>query len=129
MLPHNAVISQGNFAVSRYTSLKTAKRQGFQVWIKETRKIRQMFLDSKIHCHVVKLKKLVELHIYSNKRPEEPLLEKPSSGLLMNILHAGNRSPMQECFLKNSMNDLLPALRFLGGLYNFCNFVIKHSLM
>ena len=44
-------------------------------------------------------------------------------GLSMDILHAGNKSPVQECFFKNSASDLLPALRFLGGLYNFCNFV------
>ena len=31
-----------------------------------------MFSYSKIHCHVVKFKKLVELHTYSNKRPKEP---------------------------------------------------------
>ena len=27
-------------------------------------------------------------------------------------------------FFKSSMDSLLPALRFLGGLYNFCNFII-----
>ena len=47
----------------------------------------------------------------------------------MNILHAGDISPMQEHFFKNSAGDLLPALRFMGGLYNFCNFVIILSLM
>ena len=31
--------------------------------------------------------------------------------------------PMQRFFTK-SAGDLLPALRFLGGLHNFCNFVI-----
>ena len=30
-------------------------------------------------------------------------------------------------FFKNSAGDLLPAPRFLGGLYNFCNFVIAFS--
>ena len=49
--------------------------------------------------------------------------------LLMNILHAGDKSPVQRGFLTNSMGDLLPALGFLGGLYNFCNFVIIFSLM
>ena len=51
------------------------------------------------------------------------------AGLSMNILHTGNKSPMQERFSKNSVSDLLPALRFLGRLYNFCNFVIILSLM
>ena len=47
----------------------------------------------------------------------------------MNILRAGNKSPMEKGFFKNSAGDLLPALRFLGGLYNFCNFVIVFSLI
>ena len=36
---------------------------------------------------------------------------------------------MQRGFFTNSVGDLLPALGFLGGLYNFCNFVIIFSLM
>ena len=51
------------------------------------------------------------------------------SGLWINILCAGHKSLVQECFFKNSAADLLPALRFLDGLYNFCNFVIILSLM
>ena len=47
----------------------------------------------------------------------------------MNILHAGNKSPMQRGFFTISTGDLLLALGFLGGLYNFCNFVIIFSLM
>ena len=47
----------------------------------------------------------------------------------MNIVHAGNKSPMQRGFLKNSVGDLLPALKFLGKLYNFYNFVIILSLL
>ena len=50
-------------------------------------------------------------------------------GLSMNILRAGDKSPAQERFLKTSAGDLLPALRFLGGLHNFCNFVIIFSLI
>ena len=46
------------------------------------------------------------------------------AGLSMNILCAGDKSPMQRGFFKNNAGDLLPALRFLGGLYNFCNYVI-----
>ena len=42
----------------------------------------------------------------------------------MNVLHMGDKSPMQKGFFENSTGDLLPALTFLGGLYNFCNFVI-----
>ena len=42
----------------------------------------------------------------------------------MNILCAGDKLPVQRGFFKNGTDDLLPALRFLGGLYNFCNFVI-----
>ena len=36
--------------------------------------------------------------------------------------------PWKEAF-GNSAADLLPVLGFLGGLYNFCNFVIIFSLM
>ena len=52
-----------------------------------------------------------------------------TTGLLMNILRAGNKSPMQRGFFTNSAGDLLPALGFLGGLYDFCNFVVIFSLM
>ena len=41
----------------------------------------------------------------------------------MNILHAGDKSPVQRVFFTNSTGDLLPTLGFLGGLYNFCNYV------
>ena len=47
----------------------------------------------------------------------------------MNILHAGNKSPVQRGVSRNSADNFLPALSFLGGLYNFCNFVIIFSLM
>ena len=47
----------------------------------------------------------------------------------MNILRAGDKSLMQRDFFKNSAGDLLPAIRFLDGLYNFCNFVIIFSSM
>ena len=46
----------------------------------------------------------------------------------MNILHAGNKLPVQRGFPKNGMGDLLPVLRVLGELYNFCNFVIGHAV-
>ena len=49
--------------------------------------------------------------------------------LSMNILCAGDKSPVPEPFLKNSAGDLLPTLRFLGKLYNFCNYVIILPLM
>ena len=32
----------------------------------------------------------------------------------------GNKSAMQRDFFKNSTDNLLPALRFLGRLYKFC---------
>ena len=41
----------------------------------------------------------------------------------------GNKSPVQRGLFRNSAGDLLPTLDFLGGLYNFCNLVIKFSLM
>ena len=53
----------------------------------------------------------------------------PISGVSMNILRAGNKSPVQRGLFRNSAGDLLPTLDFLGGLYNFCNLVIKFSLM
>ena len=46
-------------------------------------------------------------------------MEQGSSGLLIYILCAGNNSPMQRDFFKKRVADLLPALRFLGKLYNF----------
>ena len=47
-----------------------------------------------------------------------------SSGLSMNILREGDKSPVQKGFFTNSAGDVLPVLGFLGGLYNFCNFEI-----
>ena len=47
----------------------------------------------------------------------------------MNILRAGDKSPVQRGFFTNNSGDLLPTLEFLGGLYNFCNLVIIFSLM
>ena len=47
----------------------------------------------------------------------------------MNILRVDNKSPVQRGFFTNSVGDLLPTLGFLGGLNNFCNFVILFSLM
>ena len=51
------------------------------------------------------------------------------AGLSMNILCAGDKSPVQSGFFTNRAGDLLPAPGFLGMLYNFCNFVIMFSLM
>ena len=53
----------------------------------------------------------------------------PSTGLLINITCTGDTSPEQRGFFKNSAGNLLPALRFLGRLYNFCYFLINFSLM
>ena len=47
----------------------------------------------------------------------------------MNIMRAGDKSPVQISSFKNSAGNLLPTLRFLGGLYNFCNFTIVFSVM
>ena len=52
-----------------------------------------------------------------------------NTGFSMNILCVDNKSPVQRDFYKNGTMDLLPALRFLGSLYNFCNFVIIFSLI
>ena len=51
------------------------------------------------------------------------------TGLSMNIFCTGNKSPVQWGFFNNSAGNLLPALKFLGGLYNYYNFVITFSLM
>ena len=53
------------------------------------------------------------------------------SGLSMNILRAGDKSPVQRGFFTNSAGDLLPALGFLGGLHNFCNYIffnVSHDM-
>ena len=42
-----------------------------------------------------------------------------ASGLSMNILRAGDKSPIQRRFFTNSAGNLLPALEFLGRLYIF----------
>ena len=47
----------------------------------------------------------------------------------MNILRAGDKLQMQRGFFTNRASDVLPGLGDLGGLYNFCNFVIIFSLM
>ena len=41
----------------------------------------------------------------------------------MNISRVGDKSLVQRGFSTNSAGDLLPALEFLGGLYNFCNYI------
>ena len=41
------------------------------------------------------------------------------AGLSVNIVHVGNKLPMQRGFFKNNVGNLLPALRFLGS----CNLV------
>ena len=50
-------------------------------------------------------------------------------GLSVNILHTGNKSPVQRGFFTESAGDLLPTLGFLGGLYNFYSFVIIFYLI
>ena len=52
-----------------------------------------------------------------------------ATSLLLNILNTDNKSPVQMSFLKKSSGKLLPTLRFLGRLYNFCTSVIMFSLM
>ena len=52
-----------------------------------------------------------------------------ATGLSMNILRAGDKLPAQRGFFKNGAGDLLPTLRFQGGVYNFCNFIIIFSLL
>ena len=47
-----------------------------------------------------------------------------STDLSMNILGMGYKLQVQRSFFNNSVGDLLPALSFLGGLYDFSNFVI-----
>ena len=56
------------------------------------------------------------------------LIKTVTTGLSMNILCAGDKSPVQRGFFTTSADDLLATLGFLGGLYNFCNFVIIFSL-
>ena len=46
------------------------------------------------------------------------------AGLSINILRTGDKSTVQRGFFTNSAGDSLPALGFLGGLYNFLNFLI-----
>ena len=47
----------------------------------------------------------------------------------MNILCTGDKSLVQRGFFKNRAGNLLPALRFLGRLYNLHHFVIVFSLI
>ena len=93
-----------------------------------TEKIRKNLDESKFACGVfLDFQKVFDT--VNHKILLAKLQHYSVTGLSMNILHAGDKSPVQERFFKNSTGDLLPALRFLGGLYNFCNFVIILSLM
>ena len=65
-------------------------------------------------------------HVIGTRKPDLVVVV---TGVSMNILRAGNKSPVQRGSFTNSAVDLLPALDFLGGLYNFCNLVIMFSLM
>ena len=47
----------------------------------------------------------------------------------MNILRVCDKLPLQRDFFNNSAGNLLTALRFPGGLYNFFNFIIIFYLM
>ena len=47
----------------------------------------------------------------------------------LSIFYAEAINSPNRGFFKNSMGDLLPTLRILGRLYNFCNFVIIFSLI
>ena len=69
------------------------------------------------------------LSVSGQKVDQNLQIEIANSGLSMNILCTGNKSPVQRGFFKNRMGNLLPALRFLGRMYNFCNFVIIFFLM
>ena len=69
------------------------------------------------------------LSVSGQKVDQNLQIEIANSGLSTNILRTGNKSPVQRGFFKNRMGNLLPALRFLGGMYNFCNFVVIFFLM
>ena len=45
------------------------------------------------------------------------------TGLSINILCAGDRSPVQGVFSKDSAGNILPTSRFVDELYTFCTFV------
>ena len=47
----------------------------------------------------------------------------------MNILHMGNKSPMQRASFKDSVGNFLPAVRFPTRLNNFCIFVIFFNVI
>ena len=76
-----------------------------------------------------KYKKNEDLKNESNFLDEISIVHNYLTGFSMSILCVGNISLMQRGFFKNSTCDLLPSLRFLDGLYNFCDFVIVFSLM
>ena len=54
--------------------------------------------------------------VYKENKLSVSLLKYSFAGLSMNILHVGNKSPVQRGFFKNNSGNLLPTLRFLGGL-------------
>ena len=47
----------------------------------------------------------------------------------MNILHTGGKSPVQRSSFKNTVGGLLPTLKFVGGLYNFSNFITVFNVI
>ena len=75
------------------------------------------------------VQKIINLKIYLLCSAGIKRISATETNLSMNNMGAGNKSPVQRGFFKNSAGDLLPASRFLGRLYNFCNFVLIFSLM
>ena len=82
-----------------------------------------------IIIHIIDKYRYRYTYTYKHTHKHAYLYSIHASRLSINILCAGNKSPMLGGFFKNSMGDLLPALRFLGRLYNYCNFVIIFSVI
>ena len=107
------------YSLSKICNSKWLKTNQLKIF---TRKNNILFLNiftkmSEIVSEIFEIWPYILKSLYSQIRP------------FNEYLHAGDKSPMQKGFFNNSTGDLLPALSFLGRLYNFCNFGIIFSSM
>ena len=109
------------------TNVDTKKLSTFNYFAKKACTVLTQKNGLEPHLGLPHFVKLIQMNKAHEKTKIKNLLQK--SGLSMNILDAADKLPVQRGFFTNSAGNLLPALGSLGGLHNFCNFVIIFSLM
>ena len=116
-----------NVHKKKFWTHKIAMRKSFGLTKYQQKKLLDQWniLKNKLGTHNIYARK----NIGTTKNPQKKNLDS------QNTLEQGfqwilcNKSSVQRDFSKKSVSNLLPTLRFLGRLYNFCNFVIIFSLM